>query len=354
MGGASAAGRGGNEIDPELHGLVVDALDGTPVVGVRIELLSEGRLLAATVSQETGAFRIRAPGLEEGRALALRAERLGYAPREVVVDAQARAGVPIRIPLDPAPLPLPGFEVEVEGGACPSRHHAEGVALWEAMARAHPDGLDTLGAASYTLIRTDTLASVGGTATPDGPLSAGQRGFSGRLRSQWERRVDREGYAFPIRRVDASGSFSTWSYAPLEADFASHFGTPAFPRHHRLRAPSPLASGGWSLAFCPIDDRRPGLEGRLEISPDTALLRVDWQFRTPEPDEEAGGWTRFPEAAPGDPTPRLLPLESVVWRNLREGGVQRRTQWYEGWIVTPGDSVPFLPDRPVDRGEPLR
>lgn len=325
----------------EVRGVVLDER-GQPLVGVRVEILLEDRLRSATVTTEDGHFALRRP--EGDGVVTLRAERLGYAPRVVVLTPQLLPGEPMILRLEPAPLPLPGLRVEVEGGVCPSRSHPEGIVLWEAMARRHPNGLDTLGAVSYTLVRVDTLATTG--RAEEGPLQAGQRGFSGRLRTQWERRLERDGYAFPVRRTDLEGSFDAWSYAPLEADFASHFGTPAFPRHLTLRRPAPLPTGGWSLGFCGANTDRPSIEGTLALSPDTLLLRADWRFRTPEPDEEAGGWTRFPEVGPEERPPLLLPLESVTWRTLRGGDIQRRSQWYEGWTVTPGDSIPFLPERP--------
>ena len=334
---------GGSPADP-VSG-VVRGETGAPLVAVRVELLQGGRLVASTVTSEDGVFRIALPRTRSGEALGLRAERLGYGTVERELTPGEIGGAPVEIVMEPVPLPLPGFRVEVEAEACPVRNHPGGEALWEAMARLHPDGLDTMGAASYTLARTDTLPAERMAPSPDGPLLAGQRGFSGRLRTAWERRVDRDGYAFVVRRTDLSGSYDAWSYAPLEADFASHFGTPLFARNHRFRSPSPRPDGGWILPFCPADDRRPGVEGTLELSADTLLLRVDWRFRTPEPDEGAGGWTRFPEVAPGEAAPRLLPLEAVVWRRIRSGEVQRRSQWYEAWTVTPGDSVPFLPER---------
>jgi hypothetical protein len=351
---SAAASAGGHRADPIVG--VVRGETGGPLVAVRVELLQGGRLVASTVTSEDGAFRLALPRAPTGEPLGLRAERLGYGAVERMLTPEELGGAPVEILMDPVPLPLPGVLVEVAAEACPARNHAEGEALWEAMARRHPDGLDTMGAASYTLARTDTLPSQGLSPNPEGPLLAGQRGFSGRLRTAWERRVAREGYAFIVRRTDLSGSYDAWSYAPLEADFASHFGTPLFARHHRLRSPAPRPEGGWILPFCPSEDGRPGVEGYMELSADTLLLRVDWRFRTAEPDENAGGWTRFPEVAPGEPAPRLLPLEAVVWRRIRNGDVQRRSQWYEGWTVTPGDSVPFLPERTdaVDPRGPLR
>jgi hypothetical protein len=327
---------------PEFEGLAVDP-DGRPITGVRVELRSGDRLESAAFTGPDGAFRLRAR--TEVGSFSIRAERLGYRTLERALTAAEATGERVGLVLEPAPLPLPGFNVEATSEACPARHHPDAASLWEAMARRHPGGLDTLGAATYTLARTDTLATrATNRPTPEG-LSAGQRGFSGRLRLSWERRIPREGYAFPVRRTDPTGSYDAWSYAPLEADFASHFGTPLFVQQHRLRAPSPGTGGGWILAFCSADPERPGLDGHLELSPDTLLVRAEWRFRTPEPDEEAGGWARFPGTRPSGEPGYLLPLESLVWKTLREGRVQRRAQWYEAWRVTPGDSVPFLPER---------
>jgi hypothetical protein len=338
----------------EIAGVVQDPT-GQPVVGARVELRVGGQGVRSTFVEPDGRFRLLLPsGATE---VTLRVERLGFAERTVALELPMDLGRLLRIQMEPDPLPLPGFRIEVAPEACPPRSQQDGLALWSRMTARHPDGLDTLGAATYTLVRVDTLAGVGAAGglrsdpSGRGPLrdsdlqADGQRGFSGRLRLAWERRLDRDGYAFPIRRTDAEGSYSTWSYAPLEADFASHFATPLFLRHHRLRSPSPTDGGGWLLSFCPVNGNRPGLEGHMEISADTLLDRVEWRFRTPDPDEEAGGWARFPTPVRPDDAPRLLPLESMTWRRLRSGDVVRRAQWYEAWLVTPGDSVPFLPDR---------
>jgi len=335
-----------------LLGQLVDP-EGRPVVGARVELWVQDRLMRSTFAGQDGAFSLSIPtGVIE---LQLRMERLGFAPRVIHVDLNSDLPSPLRIELEPSPLALPGLRVEVAPERCPARSDAESYGLWQSMARRHPDGLDTLGAASYTMVRVDTLAAGAWGAPPSSPVSAdsadmrahGQRGFSGRLRLAWERRLERDGYAFPIRRTDAEGSYSTWSYAPLEADFSSHFGTIRFTEHQRLRAPAPTEGGGWILPFCPTRSDRAGLEGHLELSVDTLLLRVEWRFVTGEPDEDAGGWARFPtNPASADP-PMLLPLESMIWRRIRDGRMQRRAQWYEVWVVTPGDSVPFLPERPI-------
>lgn len=340
-----------------IKGQVREGSEGPGITGVRIELLfANGRGIRSTFSAPGGGFELEIPGSlspQERSGLRLRAERLGYAPLEYPLSHFE--GGEVALSMTPAPLPLPALQVEVAPEACPARSHPEAAALWGAMASRHPGGLDTLGAATYTLIRTDTLPAMSTLVFPDGELGAGQRSSAGRLRDAWERRLPRDGYAFLVRRTDEAGSYDAWSYAPLEADFSSHFQSPAFASNHRFRAPQSRLDGGWNLPFCAPNARRPGLDGVLELSPDTLLVRAEWRFRTPVPLEEAGGWARFSAAMPGEPTPLLLPFESLVWRRIRSGEIQRRAQWYEAWVTTPGDSVPFLPARDaVDSLPPRR
>jgi hypothetical protein len=338
-------------------GFVREGATGIGITGVRIELLlAGGRVLRATFSEPGGGFFLEVPASvapADRQGLRLRAERLGYAPVEIPLPSAGQGALILQ--MNPAPLPLPGLAIEVAPEACPTRSHPEATALWTAMARRHPGGLDTVGVATYTLIRTDTLSTVNTLLLSDGVFESGQRASAGRLRDAWERRLPRDGYAFPVRRTDLEGSYDSWSYAPLEADFSSHFQSPAFATTQRFRAPTPRVDGGWNLSFCAPNARRPGLDGVLSLSPDTLLVRAEWRFRTGDPDEEAGGWARFPSVAPGDPIPPLLPFESLVWRRIRTGEVQRRAQWYEAWVTTPGDSVPFLPARDaVDSTRPPR
>jgi hypothetical protein len=318
--------------------------DGEPVVAALVTYTGEGGVgVRATRTGVDGRFQLVRPG-PVGSAGRLTVERMGYADVERRVAGNEQE---VSLVLEPEPLPLPGFQVSAEGATCPPRDDPDARRAWEAMARLHPAGLDTVGVASYTLALSDTLPE--GTMVPvPGSLNSrtpGQRGSAPLLRLSWSRRVQREGYAFPVRRTDAIGSFDSWSYAPLEADFSSHFASPEFGRLTRFQfATRDDGEGGSVLRFCSTNARRPGLEGRLELSPDTTLIRAEWRFRTDDPDEDAGGWARFPSYLDSGPPP-LLPLESMTWRKIRGGAFQRRAQWYEDWLLAPGDSVPILPDR---------
>lgn len=336
-----ALGTSGPANDIEVRGVIVDEL-GRGIRSARVQLLWDQRILASATSDERGDFLVRTEADVDG-PVTLRAQRLGY--ESVEVDLEPLPAQELRVELVPAPIPLPGVEVVGTGGVCDASDSGA-VEFWRAARTLHRLDLDTMGVASYTLALTDTLEA-------DTPLDAslgerrlvpGQRSSAPLLRFSWDRRVEREGYAFPVRRTNRNGSYPSWSYAPLEADFSGHFLSSGFARWHHLSTLTRTPDGGYDLRFCPVSDDRPAVSGRLRFSPDSLIIRAEWAFRTPEPNEEAGGWAVFSEP-PADRGPRLLPSESLTWKLLPDGSVQRRAQWYEEWHVTPGDSVPFLPSR---------
>jgi hypothetical protein len=334
------AGPMGWSVAPDtLVGVVLEISSERPVPTARVELLRGGRTAASTRTDREGGFRLPLRDWPGGAAT-IRVERFGYHAVERSVEAGTGE---IRVLLSPAPLPLPGFQVEAERDVCETPEDSQARALWEAASRRHLTGLDTLGLATYLRGWTDTLQASSGNGEIDREGEPGQRGSAPLLRLSWDRRVQQEGYAFPVRRTDRARSYSSWSYPPLEADFAPHFIHPTFGRLHRLQL-SEEGPQGWTLRFCTRNRRRPWLEGRMELDPDTLLRRVEWSFRTDEPDEAAGGWARFPGALPeADHVP--LPTESMTWRRLPDGELLRKAQSYEGWILAPGDSVPFLRSR---------
>lgn len=313
---------------------------GTPVVSARVELRSGTRVLGADRTDVEGRFLIEteadwAPGWT------VRVERLGFEPTELEVSSGA---VSLEIVLAAAPLPLPGFEVVGDRDICAAGDDRRARTLWRAAARLHSGGLDTVGVASYTRVRTDTVGvQVTSGRGVEGSI-AGQRASAPLLRMGWTRRVDREGYAFPVRRIDTSGSYDSWGYPPLEADFSSHFAAELFGELHDFQLETEDVEG-WVLHFCARREGEPHLDGVLELGPDTLIHRAEWRFYTDEPDEAAGGWARFPPSTEAVAAPPLLPSESVTWKTLPSGEILRRAQWYEAWVIAAGDSVPFLPVR---------
>jgi hypothetical protein len=318
---------------------VVREPSGVGVPAARVELRAGERVLVATQTDGSGAFRLTtaSPWTASWR---LHVERLGF----TAVDIAVPEGLaPLEITLIPAPLPLPGLIVEGRGDLCEARESSTARGLWDRARVLHRDGLDTLGIASYTWMRTDTLG--GGAADRSAGMYgsvAGQRASASLLRESWTRRIEREGYAFPLRRSDRFRSYDSWSYPPLEADFASHFISETFGRGYDFHIETE-DDYGWTLRFCSRRTNRPYLEGTLTLGPDTLIGRADWEFVTPDPDENSGGWAEFSPSGSDGGAPFLLPIESLTWVTLPDSQVVRKAHWYQEWVMAPGDSVPFLP-----------
>ncbi len=337
----------------ELRGTVVDTA-GVPLAAATVQLRHGGRVLAAATTDDDGSFRIfvsqRIREALDAGGVRVRVERLGYQEQEIPLDSQTTA---LELVMVPAPLPLPGLHVEGVSAECDADDDEElGRRLWERASDRHPGGLDTLGVATYTLSRTDTISDPSLlTADVEGvEPEMGQRGSAPILRLGWTRRIHRDGYAFPVRRTDRHGSFSSWSYPPLESDFAPHFGSEQFGALHYFQYLTE-AGDGWLVRFCTRDDRRPHLEGQVTIASDTLIRRVEWYIRTPEPDEGAGGVAVFPPSSADGSPPPLLPAESMAWKTPRGELTIRRVHWFEEWTTAPGDSVPFLPRRSAESSD---
>lgn len=325
---------------------------GQPIAGAAVRIVGDDRIYRSVPTDEAGHFLVVLPeylsGLLDDGRLVVRVERIGYASTERPLRS---TGEFLDFILSPAPIALEGFRVEAIPAECRG-DDPEGAArrLWEEARIRHPGGMDTLGVAAYMLARVDTLPLTDGvTPTPEpGHMETGQRGSAPILRMGWDRRIQRSGYAFPVRRTDRSGSYASWSYPPLEADMAPHFGTDLFGERHYFQLQDDTGSGWW-IRFCARDNDDPHLDGLLRIGPDTLIQEVRWRIRTQSPDEAAGGRAVFPPLAPNGTAPPLLPMESEVRANHRGIQTVTRIQWFEDWLLAPGDSVPFLPRRPDDR-----
>ena len=323
-------------------GGVVTRRGGIPVEGVSVEAWSVDRRVAATMTDELGVFSF--PEAIALNTVMLRVGALGFEVGELAV----RSGLSTYdIELTEAPLAVEGLVVTMEEATCEmGRDDERGRKLWQ-YARIRYDGLmDTLGVATY-LAEADTvvpLSQLGALQLPE--LNLSQRGSSSLLRFNWTRRIDRDGYAFSIRRMDGAAPYDSWVYPPLEADFAPHFVDEVFGERHRFVIDEE-GPDGWQLAYCPKDTGKPSIKGTITLARDTTFAEVDWLFDTPEPMEHAGGRASFSPILPGSGLSHLLPTEAVIWRAVPTGDYLQSYQRYEDWLVAPGDSVPLLPLRRV-------
>ncbi len=323
----------------QIGGLVTRA-GGFPLEGVSVEAWSDDQRVGATLTDALGVFVF--PQAIALNTIMLRAGALGFEVQEVAV----RSGLTTYdIELTEAPLAVEGLVVTMEEATCEDgREDAQGRELWQ-YARFRYDGLmDTLGVATY-LAEADTvvpLSELGALKLPT--LNLSQRGSSSLLRFNWTRRIDRDGYAFAIRRLDGAAPYDSWVYPPLEADFAPHFVDEVFGERHRFVIDNE-GPDGWLLAYCPKDTGKPSIKGTITLARDTTFVAVDWLFQTPEPLEHAGGRAFFTPILSRSVLSHLLPAEAVVWRAIPAGDYLQSYQRYEEWRVAPGDSVPLLPLR---------
>jgi hypothetical protein len=338
LAGAAAAQIGG----------VVTRGGGIPVESVSVEAWSAARRVGATMTDELGVFSF--PEAIALNTVMLRVSGLGFEVTELTV----RSGLTTYdVELTEAPLAVEGLVVTMEEATCEmGRDDERGRMLWQ-YARIRYDGLmDTLGIATY-LAEADTIVPLSQLGSLQLPvLNLSQRGSSSLLRFNWTRRIDREGYAFAIRRIDAGKAYDSWVYPPLEADFAPHFADDVFGERHRFVIEDD--SDGWVLAYCPKKTDKPSIKGTITIARDTTFAAVDWLFETPEPMEHAGGRASFKPILSKLILSHLLPTEAVIWRAIPEGDYLQSYQRYEDWRVAPGDSVPLLPLRRASDGAGVR
>jgi hypothetical protein len=312
---------------------------GEAVEGATVELWSIERRLAARLTDEEGRFSFSGDLASEASGFYV--GRLGYNSLQIPFQA---GRLNYEITLEESAIPLQGFVVEAEVEQCFEDGDRVARELWEGIRPNYNDAIDTVGVATY-LARAEVLVPIGEVGPVELPeFAPSQRGSNSLLRFSWRRYVKNSGYARPVRRTDLSGSYASWTYPPLEADFSPHFVDDVFGEIHHFKIEAEDA-GGWTIAFCPedLDEGRPWLRGRLRIAPDTTLQWAEWSFITPEPDEGAGGRAVFPPVTGDRETTYLLPSEGLFYRRTKDETFLQQYQRFEGWILSAGDSVPFLP-----------
>ncbi len=331
--GLAAAG-----LEAQITGRVQD-MQGRNLDQVVVEAWGADTRISVTSTTSDGLFAFPESIASELRSLY--AHRLGYRASRVNVTDGVTHYV-IRMAADP--FEIEGLVVTVEADRCQGGEESAARDLWSSVRQRYDSGIDSLGAATYlgTGIRAVPLSEIGPVSVASG--GSGQRGSAPLFRASWRRRVERTGYARPLSAPSPDGMYEAWGYAPLEAEFATHFVDEVFGKLHRFNfADSP--EEGWSLRFCPRDDDRPSIDGYLRISPDSFLVVAEWSFRTDEPDESAGGRAVFAPGEGGGSKVFLLPSEGLFWRRVAPDRYLQRYERFEGWMFAPGDSVPFLPVR---------
>lgn len=335
----------------QVRGTVTDP-HGEPLRDVSVEAWNGRVSLGAVASDSTGRFSFSLAQSASARRLILK--RLGY--RAVGVDLSTPDTV-LQLRMEPLPVELPELRALAPGDPCPNREEPEARRLWMAA----QDRYDTTSARRGMAAR---LLRTRETVVPD---RVGLVDETRQVPADWRHRagwwpeahapygevnavIARHGYALRIgpERPGVPGEdYFGWIYPALEAGHAHHFVSAEFAGRHSLSIAS-ATDDGYVITFCPLEKRRPRIEGTLVIGRDTTLLSASWSFRTPKPREEAGGEVIFLpwRDSPGGP-PHLLAARGAYWRRL--GGrtlFYQRSEVFLGWEVAAGTEMPDLPVPP--------
>ena len=340
----------------QIVGVVADTA-GRPLDGAVVDLWTGTQRLASTITDEAGRFHFGEAAAQSARGLIV--SRLGF---ERAVVPAASGDTAMSLVLRMMPIALPALTAEVVRQACPNREQARARTLWEAVRRRYAQDTWARGIGAYELTTRERVDASGvGQSTESRMqlrdwLSVGASrsrqaaGPEGR-RKPLQDRIEQNGYAERIADGGAgmgSGDYFSWRYPVLDGSEAFHFVSEQFGSRHSLSVIDSGASGV-RIAFCPIERRRPTIEGTLTISEDSALLAARWTFTTPRPQEEAAGEVAF---APYEPLPsglpHLLAAQGTFWRLVagRET-FQQRSSVYLCWFVSEDQAAPRLPARPT-------
>jgi hypothetical protein len=270
---------------------------------------------------------------------------------------------------------LPGLTARAERADCTARDEPRARAAWERMRGLYSRAGDSVSlwtaAMASTqgevpperLLRFDTASS----NRPDGTTTGwdaqevrrdgeqrilqfyaaprtgmGGRGMAGVYRAMLEDGIARDGYARLLDGVNAdiTATWSAWAYPPLEAELATHFASDEFARRNDLAMTS--VDDRAAIRFCGARRfrSRPYLSGVLVLRADGSLERAWWRFRTPAPDEEAGGEVEFAELDATAGPPLLLPARGRFYRRQGAAAFFQRQQTYDGWRTAGRGEIP--------------
>lgn len=306
----------------QVRGAVVDT-SGAPLRDAEVQVWTGTRYAGRLNTDEQGTFRLRRLEVD---SLTLTVHRLGFQTR-IVQLATWDTSVVVR--MEPAPVRLAPVTVASAGRRlCPNGEDPRARALWTAM-RGRYWQPSSPAVVAFGLI--EMRSGVGGREEVYDP-AAGER------TTLWTRDalliahpelMDQSGYA---TRANGGVGVRTafWSYRYLDDGMMQDFTGDFFGQAHTF---SMLSAGGETvLVFCPRErmQRTGQIEGTLRLDSAMNLVQAQWRFRTPRPDEDAGGEATYapPSTALGG---ALLVRESWFWRRTNGGRYYFEAKTFTGW-----------------------
>jgi hypothetical protein len=315
----------------QVRGVVVDS-QGQPIEGVRLELWAPLKRLETQQSAAAGQFEFSRGQADS--ATAVIASRLGY---RTVNLPLGRADGPLTIRMDANALQLQGISVTARSAAlCPNRDEQEARALWAAAAATYDRAYEGMGIVADLMTASGQVLRSRVGMVDETALRHASRGTSALPRSI----EPRTGYGYRVQS-SLEPDYVSWHYKELGSHQAQHFIDPSFGLYNTLSVRARTAEGV-VLAFCSrnLDRQAVGIEGTLTLSPANALLAATWTFKTPRPEEEAGGEVTFVPPGRGNARAWLVPATSLYWRALvgRPQFAFQRWERYNEWVMAPSGS----------------
>ncbi|HWK90088.1 MAG TPA: carboxypeptidase regulatory-like domain-containing protein [Longimicrobium sp.] len=308
----------------QVRGVVVDAQE-RPLPRVIVELWDGDARTAATETDERGRF-----GLGGGAGpgpFMLTARRVGLRTQAVQVTSTDTALV-LRMEARPVAL-APLTVAAAPRRICPNREDPAARALWERMrGRYWQPTMDSVFVFSFM----ETRSGVAAKADVDRPEV-------GRTRTGWTtsslvhanpRFMHLSGYA--TRASGGAGERTAfWHYRALDQGGIQDFTGEYFGAVHTFSIVDHDPARP-VIGFCPRGRPRDTgqIEGALVLRPDTTLGEARWTFRTPRPDEDAGGEASYYPPNPGLGN-ALLARESLFWRKTNPPHYYFESHAFTAW-----------------------
>jgi hypothetical protein len=308
----------------QVRGRVLDAFD-RPVADAVVELWASSQRTAETRTDDDGRFAI--PTAQAGPGLMLTVRRMGMQTQTVQLAAGDTAVV-VRTRVQPVVL-APVSVAPARARTCPNREDPRARALWERMrSRYWQPESDSVPIFGFFELRSGVGERADAFDPGAGGVVAGWT--TGPLIDAEPRWMVLSGYA--TRANGGAGErTASWSYRALDGGTTQDFTGDHFGAVHTFSLLA-QAADRMTIAFCPRErmGRTGQIEGSLVLDADTTLSWAGWRFRTPAPDEDAGGEASFEPPEPGLGR-ALLARETVFWRKTNPPRYYFESHRFTGW-----------------------
>lgn len=308
----------------QVRGRVVDAAE-RPVAGAVVELWAGAQTAGQARTDAAGRFEIGSAPAEPGSVLTVR--RVGLRTRTIPLGA-GDAEIVVRMEEQPVVLQTLSV-VSTRQPRCPNREDPRARALWERMrSRYWQESDDTV----FVLGFLEMRSGVGEKSDAWRPEAAPAvpAWTTGALVEAHPWFMSRSGYA--SRANGGAGERTAWwLYRSLDNGSLQDFTGAHFGAVHTLSIAAQTADRT-TIAFCPRGrmTNTGQIAGTLVLDADATLSLASWSFRTPDPDEDAGG-----EASYFPPDPRLgralLARETLFWRKTNPPRYYFESRSFTGW-----------------------